>query len=183
VVFQHHTTQQVPRSANNEPVSSTMLTAPWVLKFPAGWGAPDSLQLRELAAWKDLAISPEANAFSGTVNYSTHFNIAELQTAATYTLQLGSVNMIAKLALNGKPIGTVWCEPYAVDLTPAIRAGDNELQIEVTSTWFNRLSYDASLPEDKRKTWTISGPPKDAPLKGYGLLGPVGIAVSSRTDR
>ncbi len=177
IVFQHNPVQHMPAPQDLQPVSDIVLTAPWTLKFPAGWGAPDSLQLPALTAWKDLAVAPEAKAFSGTVSYSTHFRIDTLQPAATYTLQLGSVNMIAKLTLNGKPLGTVWCEPYAVDLSSAIRQGNNDLQVEVTSTWFNRLSYDASLPEDKRKTWTISGPPKDAPLKSYGLLGPVRIEI------
>ncbi len=70
-------------------------------------------------------------------------------------------------------MGTVWCEPYQVDVTNAIVAGKNSLKVEITSTWFNRLAYDAGQPENKRKTWTISGPDKDAPLRNSGLLGPV----------
>jgi hypothetical protein len=49
--------------------------------------------------------------------------------------------------------------------------------VEVTSTWFNRLAYDAGLPEDKRKTWTISGPEKGSPLRESGLIGPVTLVV------
>lgn len=33
----------------------------------------------------------------------------------------------------------------------------------------------AGQPEPLRKTWTINAPSKDAPLKAYGLLGPVRI--------
>jgi len=47
------------------------------------------------------------------------------------------------------------------------------LRIDVTSTWFNRLAYDAGLPENERKTWTISAPPKNTPPKPAGLIGPV----------
>ena len=81
--------------------------------------------------------------------------------------------MIATVTLNGKKLRTLWCAPYSVDLSSALRKGKNELTIEVTSTWFNRLVYDAGLPEAERKTWTISGPKANAPLRKSGLMGPV----------
>lgn len=69
----------------------------------------------------------------------------------------------------------VWCEPYTVDISEALQQGENQLTIEVTSTWHNRLVHDAGLPEDERKTWTIEGPKKEAGLSRSGLLGPVVI--------
>jgi len=59
----------------------------------------------------------------------------------------------------------------------AVKAGVNRLSVEVTNTWFNRLAYDAGLPEAERKTWTIHGPAKGSALKPAGLLGPVTISV------
>ncbi len=67
----------------------------------------------------------------------------------------------------------MWCAPYSVDLTSALKSGRNELVIEVTSTWFNRLVYDAGQPEGQRKTWTIEGPKAESPLRKSGLMGPV----------
>jgi hypothetical protein len=81
--------------------------------------------------------------------------------------------MIAVVTLNGKKLRTLWTPPYRLDVTDALKSGENTLQIEVTSTWFNRLVYDASQPEEQRKTWTINGPSKDAALRDSGLLGPV----------
>ena len=54
-----------------------------------------------------------------------------------------------------------------------VKEGENTLEIDVTSTWFNRLVYDASQPEDMRKTWVIAGPEAGKPLRQTGLLGPV----------
>ena len=88
-------------------------------------------------------------------------------------LDLGKVSMIAEVTLNGQKLRTLWCTPYALDITNHVKPGDNTLQVKVTSTWFNRLVFDASLPEADRKTWTISGPEAGSPLKEYGLLGPV----------
>jgi hypothetical protein len=136
---------------------------------------PASLQIPELKAWKDLDVSPEAKAFSGTAVYTTRFEIGELKKDERLELDLGRVEMIAVVSLNGKKLRTLWTPPYSLDITEAVRTGENTLSIEVTSTWFNRLVYDAGLPEAERKTWTIAGPSNDKELRENGLLGPVNL--------
>ena len=145
---------------------------PWELAFPSGWGAPLSIQLNELKAWKDLDLTPEAKAFSGTATYTTTFNAGEIHKHTSVFLDLGRVEMIAVVSLNGKPLRTLWTPPYRVDLTNAVKSGTNKLTVEVTSTWFNRLVFDAGQPEEQHKTWTINGPSKDAALRESGLIGP-----------
>jgi hypothetical protein len=149
------------------------LSGTWTLAFPPGWGAPDSFDTKELKAWKDFDLSPEAKAFSGTATYSTTFEVEKVEKDAVYSLDLGRVEMVAAVTLNGKKLRPLWAPPYRLDVTDAIKSGANALQIEVTSTWFNRLVYDAGQPEEQRKTWTIDGPKKDAALRDGGLLGPV----------
>ena len=143
----------------------------WTLRFPAGWGTPEKpLKIKQLQAWKDLPIGPEAKAFSGTVVYETSFSLPK---AGEVVLDLGRVEMIADVQLNGEPVGVFWASPY--QLTVKGKAGRNTLRIAVTSTWFNRLAYDANLPEAERKTWTIAGPDAGSPLRDSGLLGPVRV--------
>jgi hypothetical protein len=84
--------------------------------------------------------------------------------------------MIAVVTLNGKKLRTLWTPPYRLDVTDALKSGENTLQVEVTGTWFNRLVYDANQPEEQRKTWTFNGPKKDATLRDSGLLGPVTLS-------
>jgi len=96
---------------------------------------------------------------------------------AMYYLNLGRVEFIAKVSVNGKDAGTCWNSPYVLEVTEHLQQGENKLKVEVTSTWFNRLVYDAALPETDRKTWTIAGPEAGLPLKEYGLLGPVSIEM------
>ena len=86
-------------------------------------------------------------------------------------LDLGRVDMIADVTLNGKPVGVLWASPYK--LTVKGKPGKNTLRIAVTGTWFNRLAYDAALPEAQRKTWTLFGPEPGSPLRESGLMGPV----------
>ena len=167
------------KQVQHDDVQDIPLTAPWTLAFPDGWGAPSSLQVAELKPWKDLDVSDEAKAFSGTATYNTTFNIDELKPEISYSLDLGRVGMIAVVSLNGKKLRTLWTSPYCVDMTEAVRAGSNTLSVEVTSTWFNRLVYDAGQPEEMRKTWTIDGPSKDMELRESGLLGPVVIRKNS----
>jgi hypothetical protein len=65
-----------------------------------------------------------------------------------------------------------------VDCTDALRDGLNELIVEVTNTWYNRLVGDAALPAEKRITrtnvQTSGGQPwaKLEPVES-GLMGPV----------
>lgn len=152
---------------------SIPLSADWNLSFPEGWGAPASLRIKDLKAWKDLDISVEGKAFSGTASYTTTFNIAKITSERTYMLDLGKVDMAATVFLNGKEVRRLWAPPYRADLKAFIKQGKNTLEVKVTSTWFNRLVFDAGQSAEKRKTWTISGPGKDSALRASGLLGPV----------
>jgi hypothetical protein len=169
VVFEHDAKQ---KSANVvEYKNQQNIDSEWSVRFPEGWGAPAELKINDLVAWSDMPISEEGKAFSGSVVYSNKFNLQELPD--NLLLDLGSVNMIAEVTINSKVLRPLWCAPYAIDIADYVRKGENDLQIKVTSTWFNRLVYDASKPESERKTWTINGPSAKSELKKYGLLGPV----------
>lgn len=177
VVFRKDNPEMQRESAKEKQViATTTLHQPWTLKYPSGWGAPESIQIQELKPWKDLDVPAEAKAFSGTVEYSSTFHI-DKQPDAQFILNLGNVDMIAEVSLNGKPIQTVWSAPYSMDITDGLQSGENSLVVKVTSTWFNRLVYDAGMPEADRKTWVIRWPGKEAPLRDSGLLGPVTITV------
>ena len=89
-------------------------------------------------------------------------------------LDLGSVREIAEVKVNGKSCGTVWCPPWRVEVTDAVQAGENKLQIEVVNFWPNRIIGDASLPVAERLTRTnILKLTAKTPLEPAGLLGPV----------
>ena len=167
VVFRENTAPKAPapRLSMDKAVNLTE----WSIQYPEGWGAPEGKhELSRLGPWKDLPVGPEAQAFSGTVVYESTFNSPEDR---EYVLDLGEVDMIADITLNGEPAGVLWAHPYR--LTIQAKPGNNTLRVAVTSTWYNRLAYDANLPESQRKTWTIAGPEAGSPLRDSGLLGPV----------
>jgi hypothetical protein len=63
-----------------------------------------------------------------------------------------------------------------VEVTGALKAEGNELEVTVANLWPNRLIGDQALPAEKRFTSTTWNPFKaDSPLLESGLLGPVTI--------
>ena len=63
-------------------------------------------------------------------------------------LDLGNVQVMATVKLNGKDLGILWRPPYRLDVTDALKAGDNALEVGVTNLWINRMIGDEELPED-----------------------------------
>ena len=88
-------------------------------------------------------------------------------------LDLGCVRDLAEVYVNGQYCGTAWKEPYRVDVSEALKAGENSLEIRVANVWPNRLIGDEQ-PGAVRVSWTDSRAYRasDA-LRPAGLLGPV----------
>ena len=148
--------------------------SPWTIEFPQGWGIDKPITTDKLVAWKDLDVSPEGKAFSGTAKYSTTFTIDKIDNSHNWRIEFDKVDMIADVRINGKQVGVIWCEPYVVeDFSKYLKVGKNTIEVYITSTWFNRLVFDQNQPEQKRKTWTLFAPKKDSPLRESGIIGDV----------
>lgn len=156
------------------------LCGPWTIAFPEGWGAPEKIQMNQLSSWTELDMSAEARAFSGTAVYTTDLTVDYIEKNSVFKLDLGKVEVIADVYVNDMFAGKLWTEPYCLDVTELLKKGNNSLTIRVTSSWFNRLAYDAGLPENERKTWTIAGPKTGTSLQDAGLLGPAVLHAGQR---
>lgn len=155
-------------------VASMEVSSPWTLRFPSGWGAPEAIDLTELKSWTELGLGDEGSSFSGTASYATTLKM-KCRKGHTYILDLGKVEMIAKVKVNGVEFKPLWNTPYRTDITSAVRNGKNLIEVEVTNSWYNRLAFDAAQPEGQRKTWTIGGPDAGDSLRPSGLMGPVSV--------
>ncbi|NUQ64171.1 MAG: hypothetical protein HUU20_17005 [Pirellulales bacterium] len=140
------------------------------VRFAPGWGAPESISFEELIPWNEHP-DEAIRYFSGTATYRNTFELDASQATGLVRLQLGEVCQIAEIRVNGRPLGVVWTAPWSVDLTGAVKPGKNEMEIDVTNLWANRLIGDARLPEEKRRTKTNlqlhRGPAKLRPFQGY----------------
>ena len=61
---------------------------------------------------------------------------------------------MARVRLNDEDLGVVWCPPWRVEITHAVKAKHNRLEVSVANLWPNRLIGDAALPREKRLTVT-----------------------------
>jgi hypothetical protein len=155
------------------------LDGEWTIEFEPGLGAPERIVIPGLESWTRNA-NPAVRFFSGTARYRKTFTLPKgwLGKGRRVDLDLGYLWTIGEAWVNGKPLGILWTAPFRVDCTEALRDGANELVVEVTNTWYNRLVGDAILPAEKRMTrtniTTSGGQPwgKLRPVDS-GLLGPV----------
>jgi hypothetical protein len=181
------TDRQASRPANFlklEPMQE--ITGPWTVQFDPQWFYPtDGLsgdQAQGLMVFdklEDWTKRPEAAVrhFSGTAVYRKTFQVSGFPSPVSKVyLDLGTVKESAKVKLNGKDLGVVWCAPWRVEITGAIKPGDNALEIEVVNLWPNRLIGDGKLPVEQQRTRTNMGTKKSVPLPS-GLLGPVTIST------
>ena len=180
------------------------ITSPWKVRFPDGLGAPSEIQMDKLIALNRHS-DDGVKYFSGTASYHNTFDVKAglFETGKKIYLDLGRVEVLAELIVNGKNLGVLWKLPYRIDITEAVVPGKNELEVQITNLWPNRLIGDEQLPEEydysgsfedypggikKIPEWFLKGEPqpgeritfstwkhfeKDDPLLESGLLGPV----------
>jgi hypothetical protein len=191
----------------------TTLGGSWAVSFDPKWGGPEKITFDALQDWTE---HPQRGIkyYSGIATYRKEFDFAlpALTARAKRTdrgspgedgeprsrandhpalyLDLGTVHDMARVTLNGRDLGVVWCAPWRVEITDAVKAGINQLEIQVANRWPNRLLGDQQSPDKDVRTvqWesgllggreykagrytftTGRGPGKLLPS---GLLGPV----------
>ncbi|TAN38242.1 MAG: hypothetical protein EPN23_02810 [Verrucomicrobia bacterium] len=172
------------------------ITGPWELSFPPNWGAPAKVMLDKLISWTE---HPDAGVkyFSGTATYRKNLEFKPQNLKSKIFLDLGLLKNIAEVKLNGHDLGILWKPPFRIEVTDALRDGQNELEVRITNLWPNRLIGDEQLPDDREwngiqlkkwPPWVLAGKPSptgrftfttwhhwtqaDQPLPS-GLFGPV----------
>ncbi|MGB8958888.1 MAG: glycosyl hydrolase [Candidatus Aminicenantales bacterium] len=209
------TSGSTPASRANFPILEeiTTLDGPWDVAFDPKWGGPEKIIFGSLDDWSRR---PEAGIryYSGTATYTKMFDAPRAVAGSTVKsgrlwLDLGTVENIAGVRLNGRDLGVVWCDPWRVDITGAIKPEGNRLEIRVANLWPNRLIGDEREPADAEYArggnlarwpdWLLKGEPRPSPgrltfstwkhydqdsrLLPSGLLGPVRLLSSPSADR
>jgi hypothetical protein len=166
----------------------TELRGSWKISFDPTWGGPATVTFPTLMSWTDR---PEDGIryYSGTATYRRKFDGRGYFKAGKKPehmyLDLGRVENVAEVSLNGKNLGVLWCAPWRVEITDVVRPGGNILEIRITNLWVNRVVGDLNLPAESRYTKTHDAFRFDfltakTPLAKAGLLGPVRILTSEK---
>ncbi|MDR1384839.1 MAG: hypothetical protein LBJ67_13475 [Planctomycetaceae bacterium] len=121
----------------------------WNVRFEPKLAPPF---VREFPVLIDFSEIPDTTVkyFAGTAAYEQTIKIPadEISQNKRFVLDLGRLNDIANLRINGKDAGVLWNPPYKADVTSLIKAGENQIVIEVTVNWANRLIGDEQEPAD-----------------------------------
>ena len=196
VVFEARNRKPEGRSQNGgrnfpELKISQELSGSWEVAFDPKWGGPSTAEaeagkpervtFETLQDWTTRT-EPGIRYYSGIATYRKNFSLRNAPAGKTY-LNLGVVHDLARVKLNGKDLGVVWCAPWQVEISESLKAGENQLEIEVVNRWPNRMIGDKQ-PADAsahRYTFSTHDPYKiDSPLLPSGLLGPVQILTNDR---
>jgi hypothetical protein len=170
----------------------TTLEGAWDVSFDPKWGGPEKTTFDILRDWsrsEDMGIK----YYSGIAIYNKSFDCpAGIASQARVYLDLGTVHDIARVRLNGKDRGVVWCAPWRIEISEALKAGKNDLEIEVANRWPNRMVGDQQPGDANIRTvrwpegflgggeyktgrYTFATYGTNSQLLPSGLLGPVRI--------
>lgn len=175
VVFRNKAKQDSYTAPVIEETQLEEINGPWEVSFVSKVGNPFKASFKTLSAWNE---SDDTNIkyFSGSGTYTKTINVPAswISGEGSIWLDLGEVENLAEVSVNGKSLGIVWKKPFRINISPALREGDNEIQIKVVNLWVNRLIGDVQ-PNVKEKLTYTTMPfyGDDSPLKPSGLLGPV----------
>lgn len=180
VVFRQ--ASSAPNRVVADPASEVVATVkgPWEVSFPPDRGAPAHARFDALSSWTANA-DPGIKYFSGTATYTTTLtaNSGWLAKGSRIRLNLGDVQNLGEVSVNGRSLGVVWKKPFVVDVTDAIRAGENRVEVKVTNVWPNRMIGDKQPGAKQIAYSTFDQFKADSPLLPSGLLGPVTLEKMS----
>jgi beta-galactosidase/beta-glucuronidase len=89
----------------------------------------------------ELKNSAETGIYTGTVT------IGEVPEGQSAYLVLDGLYTAATVTINGTEIGDVLYAPYEIEITDALQAGENSVEIKVVPRKYNKVHSDAATEE------------------------------------
>jgi hypothetical protein len=188
-----------PASTNEKSIAD--LSTGWTVRFDS---EKMDTGIDKLVSWTEME---GRKNFSGEVTYSRFFNLdaASLQSGSlvldfgvgkptTDPRPAGSNGVRALLDppireaaivwVNGKRIGSLWHAPYRLDVTSALRAGNNSIEVRVANTAINSMAGQpprdfTALYAKYGKRFEMQDMDHLAPVPS-GMLGPVQLLGLSK---
>jgi len=177
VVFRNNTSKFSVELPETKKTQLATIDGNWKIDFQKDRGAPASMKVNELSSFTKNA-DAGVKYFSGTATYTKTITAPAdwFKKDAELWLNLGDVKNIAEVMVNGKSLGIVWKKPFRVNITSALKPGENTMLVKVTNPWVNRLIGDAQPNVTNKITYTtMPFYQANSLLLPSGLMGPVQI--------
>jgi hypothetical protein len=179
VVFRNTSSQGSRMLTKKQQVLLSEITGDWTIQFPKGSGAPENIVVPRLTSWTQNT-NEGVKYFSGTATYTKTIAVKKewLKPGQKILLHLGVVKDMAEIYVNGTRVDFLWHAPFEADITSALKAGNNKLDIKVTNEWSNRLAGDKEHPEHKvLDSYPAPFGARQYELSESGLIGPVRLVA------
>jgi len=144
VVFREPTAEKEHVSPKMAYKEVATLSGEWTVTFDPMFGPKEPQVFAKLIAWNEHA-DEQIKHFSGTAAYRQTFEVADPN--QRLYLDLGDVQIMARVLVNGKDLGVLWKPPFRVNLSGALKDGENQLEIRLTNLWVNKLIGESRFPE------------------------------------
>jgi len=204
LVFSKRFSPAAPPSASVLP-PIVDISRGWRVSFGAG---KETITMESLRSWTE---DERTRHFSGLATYEKAVSLPEelFKDGLVVRLELGEgkpqrvdgrtsgpgmqawlegpVREAAVVYINDRRAGSVWCPPYALDVTPVLRHGENQIRIIVGNLALNHMARGA-LPDYRllNQRYGVRFEPQDRdkiqPVPA-GLLGPVRLVPEGRLDK
>lgn len=152
IVFSEQADTGLPLKNGNTKETLTPIQGDWTVDFPVHEGGPGAVVFPELTDW---TVHPDIRIrfYSGTATYHHSFNIDNLSSRKKVLLRFDKIGSVARVILNGKTVGTVWCSPWEIDITPYLKAQDNQLEALLKKELIEIESRQVTIPGPILKVW------------------------------
>lgn len=151
--------KQASSSSKAGPGLATVSTIDISSEWRVSFGKNSPTEMKTLRSWTD---DDQTRYFSGTASYekavdvpdslfrsgtAIYLDFGDGQALPVQTTRNGMrtwydppIREAANVYINGKKAGSLWCPPYKLEMTHLLRAGRNDIRIEVANTALNYMS-------------------------------------------
>jgi hypothetical protein len=146
--------------------SSRMLDGAWKLRIPG-----NNVFMPNSLLWTDSE-DERVKYFTGTVIFHQSVNI-EVTEGHRYFIELDEFFDIVEVFINGSSAGIIWSKSGSIEITDLLVSGNNEIEIAVSNTWWNRVlgdSHSISRFSDQSETYVAWNP-----LTSEAIVRPAGL--------
>lgn len=148
--------KHVSMKEHDHTATDTMtVTGKWTIEFSPLLGGCGTITTDTLFDWKQNN-DPRIRYYSGEAIYRKTLTMKESDLKRHNIISATVLNGIAEVWINGKRAGSMWCEPYSLDISHLLKRGKNDLKIVVANSLYNRMIGDSTLPPTQRYTFATT---------------------------